>query len=76
MGLIKQCWDVEKSAWQHRNSILHDTPLAEIMSGTLSLDRSPWSEWQLGFIGLPDIVKAMLPNSVEGTVAEKKRWFV
>ena len=39
-GLIQQLWEVEEAAWIYRNSILHDTPLANSMSGTLSLDRS------------------------------------
>ena len=37
-GLIKQLWEVEFSAWEHRNSVLHDTPLAEI----LSEESCPW----------------------------------
>ena len=49
------------------------------MSGTLSLDRSLRMEWGLGFIGLSDTVKMMLPKNiakvVDGTVEERKGWF-
>ena len=79
-GLIKQLWEVEFSAWEHRNSVLHDTPMAEILSGRLSLDRSLRREWELGFEGLPALVQAILPEDIatvlDSTVAEKKGWFV
>ena len=32
--------DVEYNHWQHRNRVLHDMPLGEVMSRTLLLDRS------------------------------------
>ena len=38
--LISKLWDFQHEAWMHRCSILHDTPLAEIMGGSLALDRS------------------------------------
>ena len=64
----------------HRCSILHDTPLAEIMGGSLALDRSLRMEWNLGFIGFPNMIKSVLPNEIglvmEGTIEEKKGWFV
>jgi hypothetical protein len=79
-GLIKQLWEVEFSAWEHRNSVLHDTPLAEILSGRLSLDRSLRREWELGFEELPALVQVILPDDIatvlDSTVAEKKGWFV
>ena len=79
-GLIRQLWEVEKAAWLHRNSVLHDTPLADIMCGTLSLDRSLRTEWSLGFIGLPPLIQVVLPKEIgqviEGTVAERKGWLV
>ena len=46
------------------NIILHDTPLAEIMSGTLSLNRSLQMEWRLGFVGFKNIVRRVLPKKV------------
>ena len=74
--LIRQLWEVEKAAWVHRNSVLHDTPLASIMIGTLSLDRSLRTEWSLGFIGLPQLIQVVLPKEIshvpEGTVSERK----
>ena len=79
-GLIRQLWEVEKAAWLHRNSVLHDTPLADIMCGTLSLDRSLRTEFTLGFIGLPPLIQVVLPKDIgqviEGTVAERKGWLV
>ena len=75
-GLIKQLWDVDFSAWEHRNRVLHDTPLAEILSDELSLDRSLRREWELGFEGLPAIVQGVLPEDIvtvlDSSVAEKK----
>ena len=38
--LISKLWDFQDEAWMHICSILHDTPLAEIMGGSLALDRS------------------------------------
>ena len=79
-GLIRQLWDLEFSAWEHRNSVLHDTPLVDIMNGTLSLDRALRREWDLGFEGFPDIVKVTIPNTftliLDGSVADQKGWFV
>ena len=79
-GLIRQLWEVAFSAWEHRNSVLHDTPLADIMNGTLSLDRALRREWELGFEGLPDMVKVTIPRTIthilNGSVADRKGWFV
>ena len=78
--LIRQLWDLEFSAWEHRNSVLHDTPLADIMNGTLSLDRALRREWEWGFEGLPDMVKVTIPSTIthilNGSVADRKGWFV
>ena len=64
----------------YRNSILHDTPLAEIMCGSLVSDRALRLEWRLGFTVFPIIVKAVLPVDIatvmEGAIADKKGWFV
>ena len=79
-GLIQQLWEVEKVAWLHMNSVLYDTPLAHIMSGTLSLDKSLHTEWSLGFIGIAQLVQVVLPKDIrhilEGTVSERKGWLV
>ena len=79
-GLIKQLCEVDFSAWEHRNSVLHYTPLAEILSGELSLDRSLRKEWELGFEGLPALVQVVLSVDIatllESTVAAKKGWFI
>ena len=79
-GLIKQLWEVKFSAWEYRNSVLHDTPLADILSGELSLDRSLRREWELGSEGLPANVQVVLPGDIatvlDSSVAEKKGWFV
>ena len=74
--LIKKLWEVEFSAWEHRNSVLHGTSLAEILSGELSLDRSLQKVWELGFEGLPALVQVVLPVDIttvlESTVTAKK----
>ena len=78
--LICKLWDFQHAAWMHRCSILHDTPLAEIMGGSLALDRALRLEWNLGFVGFPNIVKAALPRVIgpvlEGSIEDKKGWFV
>ena len=64
----------------HRCSILYDTPLAEIMGGSLALDKALRFEWNLGFVGFPNIVKAALSRVIgpvlEGSIEDKKGWFV
>ena len=79
-GLIRELWDLQWDAWQHRNSVLHNTPLAELMEGRLSLDRSLRSEWSVGFNNFPDSVVASIPKRItqvmKGDVADKKGWFV
>ena len=60
--------------------MLHDTPLVEILSGELSLDRSLRREWELSFEGFPAGVQAVIPRDIatvlDSSVAEKKGWFV
>ena len=79
-GLIRVLWDLQWDAWQHRNSVLHDTPLAQIMEGKLSLDRSLRAEWEVGFNDFPDIVVAALPKTIiqvmKSNVADKKGWLI
>lgn len=66
-------WD----SYQHRNNVLYDRFLVEIMEDRLSLHISIRIEWRLGSIEFPDIVKeTLLPKGISGvingTVAEKK----
>ena len=79
-GIICELWDLQWDAWQHRNSILHNTPIAEIMEGRLSLDRSLRAEWSIGFDDFPDSVVASIPKRITQVmkcdVADKKGWFV
>ena len=78
--LIRKLWEVSCAAYKYRNSVLYDTPSAEIMIGTLSIDSSLRMEWKLGFVGFPNIVKAALTNDIAkvmgGTVSEGSGWFV
>ena len=68
---------VEWDDWQHKNRVPHDTPLVEVMSETLSLDRSLRMEWRLGFLTFPSIVKYVLPRNIitamNGSAAEIKK---
>ena len=79
-GLIRKLWDIQWDAWNHRNSMLHETPLANIMEGELSLDRSLRNEWARGFDNFPRIITAAIPKNIslvmEGTLSGKKGWFV
>ena len=78
--LIVKMWDIIFVVWQHRNSCLHDTPLADIMGGSYVLDQALRKEWEIGFDNLPFIVRATVPTSItrvlEGTTVERKGWFV
>ena len=78
--LIVKMWDIIFVIWQHRNSCLHDTPLADIMGGSYVLDQALRKEWEIGFDNLPFIVRATVPTSItrvlEGTTVERKGWFV
>ena len=79
-GLIKELWELQWDAWRHRNSVLHNTPLADIMEGKLSLERSLRKEWSVGFNNFPDSVIASIPKRIKqvmkGDVSDKKGWFV
>ena len=56
--------------------MLHDTPLANIMEGELSLDRSLRNEWARGFDNFPSIIIAAISRDIsivmEGTLSGKK----
>ena len=79
-GLILHLWNVQWDAWMHRNEVLHDTPLAEVLSGGLYLDQALKYEWAAGFNLLPRDVTATLPKKVEyvlkSSLSEKKGWLV
>ena len=78
--LIVRMWDIVYIIWQHRNSVLHNTPMADIMGGSYILEQSLRNEWDLGFAGLSPIVRATIPRTIakvmEGTTLERKGWFV
>ena len=46
----------------------------------MALDRALRIEWNLGFVGFPNVVKAVLPRDIgpvmEGTIEGNKGWFV
>ena len=79
-GLICKLWEVEWNAWMHRNYVLHDTPLAEEMRGSLALDKVLGREWTVGFSIFPGMVKALLPRNISGVLKggpdERKGWLV
>ena len=79
-NLICQLWDLQWNTWMHRNSVLHNTPIVELMSGTACLDQALRHEWRLGFNDMPVTIKAMLPDHIETVlqmrVADKKGWLV
>ena len=64
----------------HRNQVLYETPLSEVMSGSICLDRALKNEWKVGFHTLPGTIKICLPNNVDkvlqATLLEKKGWLV
>ena len=78
--LIVKMWEIIFVIWQHRNSCLHNTPMADLMGGSYALEKALRNEWELGFEGLPRIVQASIPESIsqvlEGTTLERKGWFV
>ena len=79
-GLINQLWNIQWDAWMHRNSVLYDTPIEEIMSGSIYLERALKKEWELGFDRLPKMVRDMIPKKVSSIMnielKEKKSWLV
>ena len=76
IGLIDKLWEMEYDAWMYMTSVLHDTPLAEVMSSTLCLDWALWNKRRGGFNTLPNTVKSILHNDIStgmgGSVVEKK----
>ena len=64
----------------HRNYVLHDTPLAAEMRGSLALDKALEREWTVGFSIFPGMVKALLPRNIsvvlKGGLDERKGWLV
>ena len=64
----------------HRNYVLHDTPLAEEIRGSLLLDKALEREWKVGFYFFPAMVKAILPSEIsvviKGGLDERKGWLV
>ena len=78
--LVIQLWDIVFVVWQHRNSVLHDTPLADLLGGGYALERALHREWNIGFDNLPEIVQATVPQSIStvmaGSTADRKGWFV
>ena len=73
-------WNVQWDAWMHRNQVLHETPLSEVMSGSICLDRALKNEWKVGFHTLSRTIKLCPPNNVDkvlqATLLEKKGWLV
>ena len=68
-------WEIQYDSWQHRISVLLDTPLVEILKGTLSLDRSLRNvetgiDWF--FDGAQSSLPADITSVMKGTVTDKK----
>ena len=78
--VIVHLWDLVYVVWQHRNSVLHKTPMVELLGGAYALDQALHLEWRLGFERMPAIVRASIPDSIltvmEGTLWDRKSWFV
>ena len=79
-GSIKKLWNFQWDAWMNRNEALHNTPLAENMSGGICLERALRKEWQQGFMLLPKSIRIMLPEEVDKVLNsglhERKGWLV
>ena len=77
--LIKKLWLISWDQWADRNMTLHGTPLAEDLSGAISLDRAIKAEWTKGTNHMPHRVKNTFTRSVENILKqpleEKKHWF-
>ena len=77
--LIKKLWLVSWDQWEDRNHTLHKSPLADDLSGALSLDRSICIEWAKGTTAMPQRVKQTFPPTVDKLLHEplekKKQWF-
>ena len=63
-----------------RNSVMHDTPLAEERRGSLLLDNALEWESTVGFDSFPDMVKVILPEDIslvlKGDLEERMGWLV
>ena len=79
-GLIYKLWEIEWDAWMDRNSVIHDTPLAEERMGSLLMDKALEWEWTVGFDSFPAIVRVILPEDIslvlKGELDERKGWLV
>ena len=77
--LIKKLWLISWDQWADRNNILHESPLADDLSGALTLDRSITMEWNKGTVNMPQRVKRTFPQSVDSILhaplEKKKKWF-
>ena len=76
--LIKKLWDVSWSQWEDRNGALHNTPIADDLSGAASLDAAIKAECRLGSQGLPPHVRCTFPKDVsrllQSSLHERKCW--
>ena len=77
--LIKKLWLISWDQWADRNMSLHDTPLAEDLTGALSLNRSIRNEWEKGTTNMPRRVKRKFRKNVENILAKslktRQKWF-
>lgn len=62
--LIMKLCDLEWKAWEDRNTILHNTPFAVILSEALLLDQFLPIEWTLDLNSLPVVVGTILPDDI------------
>ena len=78
--MIVHLWDLVFTIWQHRNSILHDTSIADLLGDSYLHDLSLQLEWRLGFDRMPAIVLSSIKSSIimvmQGSVTDRKGWFV
>ena len=78
--VIVHIWDLVFTVWQHRNSVLHDTPIADLLGSSYVLDQALRLVWRLCFDKMPAIVLSSIPSSIiavmQGTVTDRKGWFV
>ena len=79
-ALIVKLWGVSWDQWESRNAALHNTPIAEDMSGAVSLNRAIVRECRLGGEGLPHKVRQTFPEEVDKflskSLRERKCWLV
>ena len=78
-NLIQQLWLISWDQWEDRNKKLHDSPLADDLSGALSLNRSIRNEWIQGTLNMPKRVRKTFPKKVERLLNKpletRKQWF-